>query len=47
VDISGSQLCLTVDFFKSFVSDPYVFGIIAANHAMSDCHAKGVEAQTG
>jgi selenide,water dikinase len=29
----------SVDFFKSFLDDPYLFGQIAALHAMSDLHA--------
>ncbi len=29
----------TVDFFKAFVDDPYLFGRIAALHALSDLHA--------
>lgn len=29
----------TIDYFKSFVGDPYLFGRIAANHALSDLHA--------
>jgi len=29
----------TIDFFKAFVDDPYLFGRIAALHAVSDLHA--------
>jgi len=33
----------TVDFFRSFISDPYILGKVAANHALSDCHAMGAD----
>ena len=37
---NGSALCVhSVDFFRSFIADPYVFGQVAAVHSMSDCHA--------
>lgn len=34
----------TIDYFRSFISDPYFFGKIAANHALSDLHAMNGDA---
>ena len=44
-DINGCMIH-TVDYFRSFISDPFIFGKIAAVHALSDCHAMGATAKT-
>lgn len=42
IDDGGDEIRVeTIDFFRAFWPEPYVFGEIAANHAMSDVYAMG------
>ncbi|MCC6717936.1 MAG: selenide, water dikinase SelD [Acetobacteraceae bacterium] len=42
----GMAVVQSVDHFRGFIDDPYIFGRIAAAHALSDIHAMGARPWT-
>lgn len=43
---SDRMLVQTVDYFRAFINDPWLFGRIAANHCVGDIYAMGARPHT-
>ena len=43
---AGKVFVQSVDFFRTFIADPYVFGAVTANHCLNDLFAMGARPRT-